>query len=92
MEYAPNVRSEEEYFRTLRNRIIECICREILHKKRTTFHGIDMIEDCVRGFYDKSEADKYQFSEESTDYKHFYWLSVDSSINTKIITSKYLGI
>jgi hypothetical protein len=29
-----------------------------------------MIEDCVRGFYDKSEADKYQFSEESTDYKH----------------------
>ena len=89
MEYAPNVRSEEEYFRTLRNRIIECICREILHKKRTTFHGIDMIEDCVRGFYDKSEGDKYQFSKGYINH----WLSVDSSINeTKIITSKYLGI
>src|SRR4051794_29890928 len=54
----------------LRNRITLCICEEVLYKKLTTFHGINMIEHCARGFFDQMEADKYQFSEESTEYKH----------------------
>jgi hypothetical protein len=41
-------RTDEEYLAILGDRIIECICREILSKNMTWFHGVDMIRKCVR--------------------------------------------
>ena len=38
------INTEEEDFAILRNRIIECICRELLSNNVTTFHGVDMIK------------------------------------------------
>jgi hypothetical protein len=63
-------RSEEEDFRMLRKIIIECICREVLHNKRRSFHGVEMIEHCARGFLDQMGVDQYQFSGEHEYYKH----------------------
>jgi hypothetical protein len=70
LEYGvSNIRSDED-FRILRNRIIECICREVLYNKLTTFHGVDMIERCARSFLDQKGVDQYQFSGEHEYYKH----------------------
>jgi hypothetical protein len=63
-------RTEEEYFKTLRDRVIECVCREIKSANEVTFHGVDMIRRCVGGFLDKGGADQYQFSGEHEYYKH----------------------
>ena len=63
-------RTEEEYFKILRDRVIECVCREIKSADEVTFHGVDMIRRCVGGFLDKGEADQYQFSGENEYYKH----------------------
>jgi hypothetical protein len=64
------IRTEEEYFRILRDRIIECICQKILRNKMTTFHGVDMVRDCARGFLDEKGVDRFQFSGEHEYYKH----------------------
>jgi tetratricopeptide (TPR) repeat protein len=63
-------RTEEEYFKTLRDRVIECVCREIKSAEEVTFHGVDMIKRCARGFLDEGGADQYQFSGEHEYYKH----------------------
>jgi hypothetical protein len=60
----------EYYFRILRNRIIECICRGASRDNMKTFHGVDMVERCARGFLDQQEADKYRYSGEDEYYKH----------------------
>lgn len=64
------IRSEEEDFRMLRNRIIECICREVLNNNLTSFHGVEMIERCARGFLYQKGVDQYQFSGEHEYYKY----------------------
>jgi hypothetical protein len=60
------LRSEEEDFRTLRNRMLECICEEAMKQKKDPqwFHGIEMVEECARGFFEQKTADKYQYSDE----------------------------
>jgi len=40
-------RTEEEYFKILRDRVIECVCREIKSANEVTFHGVDMIRKVV---------------------------------------------
>jgi hypothetical protein len=52
----------------LDDRIIECICRKLDHKV-ITFHGVDMIRECAKGFLDKARADKFQFTGEDSIYK-----------------------
>ena len=53
LEFTLRIRTEEEYFDILRDRIIKCICRETLDKKIGWFHGVDMIKRCARGFLDE---------------------------------------
>jgi hypothetical protein len=52
----------------LDDRIIECICRKLDHTM-VTFHGVDMIGECAKGFLDKARADKFQFTGEDSIYK-----------------------
>jgi hypothetical protein len=62
--------TEEEYFLSMLNDgIIECICHKLVYNKMSTFHGVDMIRECVKGFFDKAGADQYQFSGEHPFYK-----------------------
>jgi hypothetical protein len=63
-------RTDEEYFKILRNRTIECVCREIKSADEVTFHGVDMVRRCAKGFLDEGGADQYQFSGEHEYYKH----------------------
>jgi hypothetical protein len=63
-------RTQEEDLAILRDRIIECICREILTNNMKWFHGVDMIKKCVHGFLDEKATDEYQFSGEHPYYKH----------------------
>ena len=77
MEFTPRVRTEEEYLSMLDDRLIECICHRLvyvfrlaLYNNMRTFHGVDMIRDCARGFFDAAEADRYQFSGEHEFYQH----------------------
>ena len=46
-----------------------CICRD-LSKGLTTFHGVDMVKRCAKGFLDEQGVDQYQFSGEHEYYKH----------------------
>jgi hypothetical protein len=61
------LKTEEEYYEMLRDRIIECV---ILYNGIDTFHGVDMVRDCARGFLDVEGADQFQFSGEHKYYKH----------------------
>lgn len=70
LEFTPRTRTEEEYFGILRDRIIECICRETLDKKMGWFHGVDMIKRCARGFLDERGVQQYEFSGEHEYYRH----------------------
>jgi hypothetical protein len=63
-------RTEGEYFAMLRNRVIECVCREITSANDVTFHGVDMIRRCAGGFLDEGGANQYQFSGEHDYYQH----------------------
>ena len=56
-------------FETLRNLIVVCICREININNMRTFHGVDMIKNCVRGFLDERGIAQYEFSGEHDYYK-----------------------
>ena len=56
MEYGVSgLRSEEEYFRMLRNRMIECICEKAMKREPDPqwFHGVEMVEEFAKGFFDK---------------------------------------
>ena len=46
-----------------------CICNRLQNNQRT-FHAIDMIQECARGFYDKGAADEFQFRGNQEDYTH----------------------
>lgn len=63
-------KTEEEYFEILRDRIIECICNELLSKNITTFHGVDMVRHCAQGFLNEMGANQYEFSGEHEYYRH----------------------
>ena len=63
-------RTEEEDLEILRDRIIECICQGLLSKNLTTFHGVEMVKRCARGFLDERGIDQYQFSGEHEYYNH----------------------
>ncbi|MPZ08237.1 MAG: hypothetical protein GEU26_17790 [Nitrososphaeraceae archaeon] len=65
-------KSEEEYFDMLRSRILECICGRIISNEPTSFHSVDMIRECARGFLDQLGIDVYQFSEEHPFYQRVY--------------------
>jgi hypothetical protein len=45
--------TEEEDVEILRDRIIECLCDEVLTNKLTKFHGVDMVKLCAKAFLDK---------------------------------------
>jgi hypothetical protein len=62
--------TDEKGFRILRNRIIECICRQISTNRDTTFHGVEMVKKCARAFLDEKGIKEYQFSGEHQYYKH----------------------
>jgi hypothetical protein len=64
------LRSEDEDFEILRERIIEGVCEKILSKSiTTTFHGIEMVKDYAGGFFDKMSADEYEFSGDHPYYR-----------------------
>jgi hypothetical protein len=55
--------------KNLRNRIIECICRKLLKDNLRSFHGVDMVKDCAKGFLDEKGVAQYEFSGEHEYYK-----------------------
>ena len=57
-------KSEEEYFDMFRSRILGCICNRIISNEPSSFHSVDMIKECARGFLDQLGVDEYQFSGE----------------------------
>jgi hypothetical protein len=63
MEYGVSgLKSEEEYFRILRNRMLECLCEEAMQRRPDPqwFNGVDMVEKCAKGFFDKQTAEKWR--------------------------------
>jgi len=65
-------KSEEEYFDMLRSRILECICTRIISNEPTSFHSVDMIKECAKGFLDLLGVDEYQFSGEHQFYQRVH--------------------
>ncbi|MGI0044722.1 MAG: hypothetical protein ACRD47_13530 [Nitrososphaeraceae archaeon] len=65
-------KSEEEYFDILRSRILECICSRIISNEPTSFHSVDMIKECAKGFLDQLGLDVYQFSGEHPFYQRVH--------------------
>ncbi len=90
------IKTEEEYFEILRNRIIECICRELLSNNLTPFHEVDLISGVLKPFLMSVELISMSLVENTNTIGMFWreyidrWLNVDLSTNMKIITSKYL--
>ena len=65
-------KSEEEYFDTFRSRILGCICNRIISNEPKSFHSVDMIKECARGFLDQLGVDEYQFSGEHPFYRRVH--------------------
>ena len=65
-------KSEEEYFEMSRSRILGCICNRIIPNEPTSFHSVDMIKECARGFLDQLGVDEYQFSGEHPFYRRVH--------------------
>ena len=65
-------KSEEEYFDMFRSRILGCICNRIISNEPTSFHSVDMIKECARGFLDQLGVDEYQFSGEHPFYRRVH--------------------
>jgi hypothetical protein len=63
-------KTEEEYFEILRDRIIWCICHNLLSNNKRAFHGVDMIKDCAGAFLDERGVAQYEFSGEHEYYKY----------------------
>jgi hypothetical protein len=57
-----------------------------------TFHGVDMIKNCARGFFDERGIAQYEFSGEHDSIKMSFrestglWPNADLSKSMKIIT------
>ena len=64
--------SEEEYFDMFRSRILGCMCNRIISNEPTSFHSVDMIKECARGFLDQLGVDEYQFSGEHPFYRRVH--------------------
>lgn len=62
------IRTEQEDFELLRDRILWCICHNLISKNRRTFHGADMISECARGFYDAEGIAQYKSTGEHEYY------------------------
>ena len=65
-------KTEEEYFDMLKSRILECICSRIVSNGPTSFHSVDMIKECARGFLDQLGVDEYQFGGEHPFYQRVH--------------------
>ena len=65
-------KSEEEYFDLFRSRILGCICNRIISNGPSSFHSVDMIKECARGFLDQLGVDEYQFSGEHPFYRRVH--------------------
>ena len=65
-------KSEEEHFDKFRSRILGCICNRIISNEPTSFHSVDMIKECARGFLDQLGVDEYQFSGEHPFYRRVH--------------------
>ena len=65
-------KSEEEYFDLFRSRILGCICNRIISNEPSSFHSVDMIKECARGFLDQLGVDEYQFSGEHPFYRRVH--------------------
>lgn len=63
------IKTEEEEFEILRDRILWCICNNLLSNNRRTFHAADMISDCARAFYNEKEIEQYKITGEHEYYK-----------------------
>jgi hypothetical protein len=61
------IRSEEEYFIILRNRVMWCICKRLQEGKRT-FHAVDLVNECAGGFYDQRAAAEFEFRGSQEEY------------------------
>ncbi|MPZ07820.1 MAG: hypothetical protein GEU26_15640 [Nitrososphaeraceae archaeon] len=74
MEHGPSgLRSEDEYFQILRNRILECICEKVLRDKNLQwFHSVDLMKECAKGFLDELGVDQYQFIGEYPFYQQVH--------------------
>lgn len=66
----PAVKTETEYFDILRDRIIWCICHNLMSKNRRTFHAADMVTECAGAFLDKEGIQKYKLTGEHEYYKN----------------------
>ena len=79
-------------FETLRNLIVVCICRGININNMRTFHGVDMIKNCARGFLDEEELLSMSLVESMITIKMSFrestglWPKADISKSMKIIT------
>jgi hypothetical protein len=73
----------EKDFKTLRDRVVASICRELNVNNIRTFHGVDMIKNCARGFLDERGIAQYEFSGE-----HDYVCVCPWPKEMKIITSQ----
>ena len=92
MEYEVSAqKSEEEYFDILKSRILECICSRIISNEPTSFHGVDMIKECSRGFLDQLGVDEYQFGAEHPFYQRvhdeIYRLLVEADLMVEMRTT-----
>ena len=65
-------KSEEEYFDMFRSCILGCICNRIISNEPTSFHSVDMIKECARGFLDHLGVDEYQFSGKHPFYRRVH--------------------
>lgn len=65
-------KSKEEYFDILKSRILECICSRIISNEPASFHSVDMIKECAKGFLDQLGVDEYQFSGEHPFYQRVH--------------------
>jgi hypothetical protein len=65
-------KTEEEYIDLLKSRILECVCSRIISNEPTSFHGVDMIKECARGFLDQLGVNEYQFSGEHPFYQRVH--------------------
>lgn len=79
------IRSEEEYFEILRDRIIWCICHNLLSNNIRTFHGADMIIECAKGFLDERRIAQYKLTGE-----HEYYTNVLEKIYKPLIDGEFI--
>ena len=66
----PSVRDDERDFEILRDRILWCICHNLISKKRRAFHAADMVDECAGAFHDEEGIKKYRLTGEHEYFKN----------------------